>query len=219
VIAQLFGLQSTGRLDGSIFIRGLPGAQIFGRLLSSTGTGPSKVVASLPLFSSVSEVLSSVQSRKPLYLDGLEQSIDSTRGTRWAVRINETAGAAGNIRVRLYEAGNRSQPIAEKSFPIASNGQLELDSVFSVLDMDTEERRKDRTNVLCVATVESGAAVISAVGIATDNRTGDLKHVVFSPTGGVPATGVLKISLVTAKSATPTPPPPAAGPRRRSVRH
>jgi hypothetical protein len=218
VLTQLFGLPA-GPLNGSMFIRDLPGAQIFGRLLSSTNNGPAKVVASLPLFSSASEVLSSLQSRKPLYLDGLEQSIDPTRGTRWAVRINETSGAAGNVRVRLYEAGNRSQPIGDKSFAIAANAQLDLNTVFGALDLDMEERRKDRTNVLCVVTVESGNAVVSAVGIATDNRTGDLKHVVFSPTGGVPATGVLKISLVTAKSATPTPPPPVAGPRKRSVRH
>ena len=55
----------------------------------------------------------------------------------------------------------------DKSFAIAANAQLDLNTVFSALDLDTDDRRKDRTNVLCVATVESGAAVISAVGIAT----------------------------------------------------
>ncbi len=217
VLEQLFGIQAGAKAQGSIFIRGLADAQIYARMMSSTGGGPWKPAASLPIFpTTLSEVISSALSRRPLYLDGLEQSIDSRRGTNWAVVINETAGAVGRVNVRLYEAGNRSLPIAEKSFPIAANEQLRLDTVFASLGLDTEERRKDRTNVLCVVSTESGGAVVSAVGVATDNATVDTKHFVFSPNGGVPATGVTRLTTMLVTPVAP-PPPPSSPKKRRAA--
>ncbi len=196
VVEQLFGLGTGVAARGAVYVEGDSGAQIFARLLSSTGGGSWKMSGSLPIFPSASELMTSLSSRRPLYLDGLEQSIDPARGTRWALALNETSGNSGTVRVRLYEAGNRSVPIAEKAFSLRGWEQVRLDTVFAALGLDTAERRKDRTNVLCVVAPETGSAVVSAVGVATDNVTGDTSHLIFSPGGGVPATGVLRLSLV-----------------------
>ncbi len=214
VFEQLFGLAAGTSARGSVYVGADSGTQVYARLLSSVGGGPWKQSGSLPLFPSLSEVLTSFASRRPLYLDGLEQSIDSSRGTRWSVILNETTGNSGTATVRLYEAGNRSVPIAEKTYSLRGWEQIRLDTVFSSLGLDTTERRKDRTNVLCVVTPESGSGVISAVGVAADNATGDTNHVVFSPSGGVPATGVVRISAVTPVTP-PTPPPSNTPPSRR----
>ncbi|HXG58889.1 MAG TPA: hypothetical protein VNL91_07690 [Thermoanaerobaculia bacterium] len=211
VLEQLFGVSATASATGSIFTTAPAGVQVYARVVSSAGI---KGSGSLPIFGSASEVVASLASRRPLFLDGLEQSVDSSRGTRWDVVITETSGNGGSVRVRLYEAGNRSLPIAEKTFTIRPFEQLRLETVFTALDLDGELRRKDRTNVLCVVVPEAGAAAVSAVGVATDNATGDIKHYVFSPTGGVPATGVLRLTTVTAV----TPQTSPVGGRRRSVR-
>ena len=132
--------------------------------------------------------------------------------------INETTGNSGSATVRLYEAGNRSVPIAEHTYSLRGWEQIRLDTVFSALGLDTTDRRKDRTNVLCVVTPESGSGVIAAVGVSTDNATGDTNHVVFSPSGGVPATGVVRISAVTPVAPTTPPPSNTTPSRRRAVR-
>lgn len=215
VLEQLFGVPAGASVQGSIFVQAAAGAQIYAHLLPSGAAGASGTMAgSLPIFGTLSEVLTSLAQRRPLYLDGLEQSTDPERGSRWSLLINETAGSGGNVTVRLYEAGNRSLPVAEKTMAIRGYEQIRLDTVFASLGLDTDERRKDRTNVLCVVTAAGGNAVISAVGAATDNATGDTKHYVFSPSGGVPATGVIRVSVVTPVA----PPPPPSTTRRRAVR-
>lgn len=55
-------------------------------------------------------------------------------------------------------------------------------------------------------------AVVSAVGVSTDNATWDTRHHLFSPTGGVPSTGVVRISTVRQVD------PPPAVKRRRAAR-
>ena len=132
------------------------------------------------------------------------------------MNINEIAGNSGSIMVRLYEAGNRSVPIVEKRYNIAAYQQLKLDTVFAELGLDTDDRRKDRTNVLCAVSGDTGNALISAVGVAVDNRTGDTRHFVFSPTGGVPSTGVLRITTVAPVQPTTPPVTPSTG-RKRAV--
>ena len=62
---------------------------------------------------------------------------------------------------------NRSQPIAEKRITISPYQEIEFDTVFA------------------------------AVTTGVDNRTGDVRHVLFSPGGGMPSTGVARVSLVT----------------------
>jgi sugar lactone lactonase YvrE len=192
VMEQLFGLPSGQTLNGSVFVAAGVGAKMYARVQTLSGATWSTGTA-LPIISPFSDVLSSLASRRPLYLDGLEQSIDSTRGTRWSVAINEIGGKSGVALVQLYEAGNRSVMIAEKRFDIAAYQQLQLDNVFATLGLDSDDRRKDRTNVLCVVSADSGSPLLSAVGISLDNQTGGTQHFVFSPTGGVPATGVLRV--------------------------
>src|SRR5205823_14311753 len=103
--------------------------------------------ASIQLPTTSSEALTSAafSSQRPLFVDGLEQSIDPTRGSRWLLLLNEVAGSSGVVNVRLYEAANRSVPIAEKDVAINGNSQLQLDTVFSSLGLDAPDRRKDRT--------------------------------------------------------------------------
>jgi len=149
-------------------------------------------------------------AQRPLFVDGLEQSVDPTRGTRWLLLLNEVAGSSGVVNVRLYEASNRSVPIAEKDFPIGGLGQLQLDTVFSALGLDTPDRRKDRTNVQCVVTAKSGSARVSATAVGIDNVTGATQVIALTPTAGSAAPSV---SLVTPVFVTP----PAT--RRRAVRH
>jgi hypothetical protein len=213
-LEQIFGVSSSQTSAGAVFVNAAAGAQVYARLLYSISGGKWSVASGLPIVPTLSDILTSAKARRPLYLDGLEQSIDPARGTRWSVVINEISGNGGSVGVRLYEAGNRSFAIAEKHLTVAAYQQLRLDTVFSELGLDTDERRKDRTNVLAVVSAESGNAVVTAVGIGTDNITGDTTHVVFSPGGGVPATGVVKLLTVT-----PVAPPstPATG-RHRAVK-
>jgi hypothetical protein len=53
------------------------------------------------------------------------------------------------------------------------------------------------------------------VGVSIDNRTADTRHFVFSPTGGVPSTGVLRITTVAPVLPAPTPTPSTG--RKRAV--
>jgi hypothetical protein len=214
VLEDLFGIPRGQAATGSVFIQAGSGSQIYARMATLTGTNWT-VSSGLPIVGTLSDALTSVSSKRPLYLDGLEQSIDATRGTRWRVNINEIAGSSGSIMVRLYEAGNRSVPIAEKRYTMAAYQQLNLDTVFAELGLDSDERRKDRTNVLCAVSGDSGSALISAIGQAIDNRTGDTRHFVFSPTGGVPSTGVLRITTVA--PVLPSTPPSSSTGRKRAV--
>jgi len=101
-------------------------------------------------------------------------------------------------------------PIAEKNFSIAALGQLQLDTVFSALGLDTADRRKDRTNVQCVVTAQSGNARVSATAVGIDNVTGATQVIALTPTAGSAAPSV---SLVTPVFNSVSPP------RRRAVRH
>jgi len=213
VLEQFFGIPAGQSSEGSIFVDAAE-AQIYARLMTSTSGGAWTVAGHLPIIPTVSDLLTSVKAHRPLYLDGLEQSIDPARGTRWQVILDEISGSSGSVTVRLYEAGNRSFAIAEKSMSIGAYEQIRLDTVFSALGLDTTERRKDRANVLAVVTADGGNATVSAVGVRTDNVTGETQHSIFSPSGGVPATGVTRVSQVTPVST----PPPAAAQRRRAVK-
>ena len=210
VLEQLFGIASGAKAEGSLFVRAAEGSQIYARMQALSG-GKWSATGSLPIFGSLSDVVTSIASRRPLYLDGLEQSVEASRGARWNVILSETGGVSGSVRVRLFEAGNRRLPIAEGVFALGAYEQVKLESVFAALGLESEERRKDRTNVLCMVTPEGGGAVISAVGVSTDNVTGDTRHHLFSPTGGVPATGVVRITTVRQVD-----PPPSVNRRRAS---
>jgi sugar lactone lactonase YvrE len=165
-------------------------------------------VDALPVVSVLGEALTGGGGHKPVFAEGLEQSIDGTRGRRTGLVLTETAGDAGTVTVRLYEPGDRTVPIAEKDFTIAAGDELRLPDLFAAMGLasgpdDLEQRSKDRTNVACVVTPKSGHGVIAALAVVTDNRTGERRSIQLQPAGGVPATAAQF--------------PFAAKPRRRAV--
>jgi len=128
--------------------------------------------------------------------------------------LNEVGGASGFINVRLYEAGNRSRPIAEKDMQVSANQQLKLDTIFSAVGLDSPDRRKDRTNVELVVTATAGSARVAASAVSIDNKTGDTKMFALAPVVG---SGNPNINFATPVV---TDQPPASNPaRHRSVRH
>ncbi|HEY2322975.1 MAG TPA: hypothetical protein VGJ82_08925, partial [Thermoanaerobaculia bacterium] len=210
VLGELFGQPLTAA--GSVVVEAPTTSRVYA-LPQPVGSGSVTLPpAAIPLPNTLSEALTSATvAQRPLFVDGLEQSIDATRGTRWMLLLNEVAGSTGVVNVRLYEAANRSVPIAERNFPISSLAQLQLDTVFSALGLDTPDHRKDRTNVQCVVTAQSGSASVSATAVGIDNVTGATQVIALTPTAGSAAPSV---SLVTPVFATPP-----SSPRRRAVRH
>jgi sugar lactone lactonase YvrE len=211
VMRDLFGVTSPS--DGNLFIQGPPEGKVYAVLQTASGGGPPTPASSIPLPTNLSEALTSAASasQRTLSFDGLEQSVDPSRGTRWILLLNELGGASGVINVRLYEAGNRSRPIAEKDFAVSSNQQVKLDTIFGALGLDTADRRKDRTNVQVVVTGISGAGRVAGSAVSIDNRTGDTKMYALVPAVG---SGTPNIHFVA-----PVLTPPPAPPRRRSVGH
>ncbi len=214
VLETLFGVDAGRRTSGVISVDAPAGTQISAHLQAlPAGSSQASQSATLPVITSASETIAS--KGRPLYLDGLEQSIDSSRGSRWTVLLDEISGASATVKVRLYEAGNRTRPIAEKNFDVAPNGQLRLDTVFSELGLESASRSKDRVNVQCVVTVESGSGRVVALGLTVDNETGDVRTRVFEPAGGSTASAS-RIVIVPVPSKDP---PPAAPVRRRTIQH
>ena len=208
ILEQFF--QLSGNRQGSLFVTHPPGAR-FHVVLNGAGAGGAvSTVAAVPQIAALSELVTSAlgSGQRPLYFDGLEQSIDAGRGSKWSVILNETKGQAGVIRVRMYESGNRTVPIAQKNFSIAARGVVSLETIFAAMDLDSPQRRKDRTNVLCVVTAQSGGASVSAMAVGIDQVSGDAKTYAFKPSGGLPASGV---SLATVAE-------PAPQSRRRAAR-
>jgi len=184
-------------------------------VLQTTPPGGSAAPTSfIPLPTTLSEAVTSAasSSQRPLSLDGLEQSVDPSRGSRWMLLLNEVGGASGVINVRLYEAGNRSRPIAEKDYSVSAKQQLKLDTIFDNLGLASADRKKDRTNVEVVVTASSGSARVAATAVSVDNKTGDTKMVALVPAVGSGNANVSFTSPVVPQS-------PPAQPRRRGVRH
>lgn len=205
VLQDLFGIAQG---SGTLFIEAPGGSKIYAVIEASAQGSPSTF---MPLPTTLSEFLTSAATyaQRPLFFDGLEQSIDVTRGSRWMLVLNEVGGASGRVNVRLYEPGNRGRPIGEKEFDIGSHQQLRLDTVFAELGLDTAERRKDRANVQVVVTARSGNARVAATAISTDNASGEVKAFALAPSSG---SGTPNVSLVA-----PVLPPPATPGKRRAA--
>lgn len=179
VLHDLFGL--VGSAKGSIRVDANPGGSVYSRLVDSIDT-----VAAIPVIETHSDqVVSAAASTTPLHLDGLEQSIDTTRGRRWNVYLTEIGGGSGTVTVRLYEASNREFPISQKDFSIRANEQVQLESIFRAMDLDSTQRRKDRAGVLCVVTPKSGTAVLTAAAVAIQNAGGAATAFAFHPGNGL----------------------------------
>ncbi|HXI11919.1 MAG TPA: SMP-30/gluconolactonase/LRE family protein [Thermoanaerobaculia bacterium] len=209
VISELFSLPPT--VAGSVFVDAPSNGKVYAVLQSIAGSSPLPAPSGvLALPTTLSESLTSAlgSAKRPLFVEGLEQSIDPGRGSRWRLLLNELAGATGSVNVRLYEAGNRTRPIAERDIRITAFQQLDLDTVFASLGLDAADRRKDRTNVQCVVTAVSGSARVAASAVSVDNVTGDTKVFALVPSVGSATPGV---NLVTPLS------PKSVNSRRRAV--
>lgn len=210
VASELFGLPAS---SGSVAVQAAPGGKVYAVLQSSSGSAAPKPSSSLPTPTSVSEALTTAAGggQRTLFQDGLEQSIDPTRGTRWMLVLNEISGNRGVINVRLYEAGNRTSPIVEKNLTIEAWQQRQLDTVFGELGLESADRKKDRTNVQVVVTAIGGAARIGAMAVSVDNQTGDARTFALAPSVG---SATPSVSLVAAVA----PPPATSATKRRAVK-
>jgi sugar lactone lactonase YvrE len=192
VLEQLFGIPPGQKSQGPVLVdasaNGSLTARVYSRLENGT-LGDSFPVITLPPQSV--EQLTGASAAHPLALDGLEQSIDASRGTRSNLILNEWTGQSATVTVRLYEAGNRSRPIAEEDVTLAPWEKKQLSNVFSGLGLETDEKRKDRANVLCVVTPKAGGGLVSGVVTTIDNKTGDTRNSVLSPAGATQGGGVI----------------------------
>jgi hypothetical protein len=211
VMEQVFFIPLGTVAQGSIIIDAANGGTVVARLVSSNGASTSLAGSALPVITTSSEALTSARAgmQRPVSFDGLEQSTDPTRGRKWDVLLTEISNGASTLTVRLYEAGNRTSPIAQKIVALLPMQQKRLSTIFSYMDLDTDQRRKDRTNVQVVIAPLSGNGTVLAVALGTDSRTGDSAAFLLTPSGGVPATGVTK----------PTSQAPVITGRRRAVGH
>lgn len=208
IVAELFGLSAA---SGSVSVQTSPGSKVHAVLQSSNAAGGSRPASSLPIPTTVSEALTSAAGgQRTLFYDGLEQSIDPSRGSRWMLVLNEVVGSSGALNVRLYEAGNRTSPISEKNVLIAPYQQLQLDTVFAELGLDASDRRKDRTNVQVVVTAIGGSARVAAMTVSVDNQSGDTKAFPLAPSVGSATPSVSLVSVVV--------PQLPSTPKRRAVR-
>lgn len=213
VLGELFGQPSSA--NGTILVQAPSVSRVYA-VVQTIGLSGSVTLppAALPLPTTLSEALTSAatSAQRPLFVDGLEQSTDPARGSRWLLLLNEVAGFSGVVNVRLYEASNRSVPIAEKNVTIGAWSQIQLDTVFGELGLDTADRRKDRTNVQCVVTAQSGSARVAASAIGIDNVTGATQVIALTPSvGSATPSASLVTPVISTVPTTPT--------RRRSARH
>jgi sugar lactone lactonase YvrE len=198
-------------VPGSVFIDAPAGARVYA--VMGSGATAATPTSSIALPTSLSEAITAAtfSSMRPLSFDGLEQSTDPTRGDRWLLALNEVSGNSGRVMVRLYEAANRTSPIAQKEFGLVAYQQLTLDTVFAELGLDTTTRRKDRANVQVVVSATNGNARVAASAISMNAQTGEARSFALVPAVG---SGVPSVTLVT-----PITPQSTQTPRRRAVKH
>ena len=193
-VVELFGLPAGSRSQGPLFVDSTPNGLLFCEVYSATPDG--QLGDALPVVSVPGTALTGQDSVTPLFADGLEQSTAPETGTRSNLILNEVNGREARVTVRLYEASNRTQAIAEKEVVLAPSQKLQLSTVFRELGLDSEERRKDRTNVLVSVTAAPGTeGLVSAVVTRIDNQTGDTRNVLLTPTGGVAGAGGVTIGF------------------------
>lgn len=181
VLEQLFGIGAGVPSQGPLFVESDPNGLFWCRVASSLAKGT--IGDSFPVIPIPSEGLTGGGVSRVLSIDGLEQSVDRSRGTRSNLILNEITGKPVTVVVSLYEAGNRSSPIAEREVTLVPLEKVQLSTVFAELGLDSEGRAKDRTNVLCTVRAKEGAGIASAVVTTIDNRTGDTRNTSLAPSG------------------------------------
>jgi hypothetical protein len=192
VLEELFGIPAGARSQGPIFVDVSGNGILYCKVYSNLDAG--SLGDAFPIIPVPYTALVSRTDQKPMAIDGLEQSVDLSRGTRSNLILNEVSGKGVTVTVRLYEPGNRSVPIAQKDYVLQPLEKVQLSTVFEALGLgqpegSAEPRLKDRTNVQCVVSWKDGEGSASAVVTTIDNRTGDTKNSLLTPTGGVGATG------------------------------
>lgn len=193
-LEELFLLPKGQPSHGPVFVESTPNGILYCKVFSATDTGT--LGDSFPVVPIPGESLTGTASLVPLSIDGLEQSVMPGVGTRSNLILNEVSGKPAKVVVRLFEAANRTTPVAEATLDLAAYEKRQLSTVFRELGLDSEERRKDRTNVLCVVTAdEASAGLVSAVVTKIDNATGDTKNLLLVPSGGVPPVGGVGIGF------------------------
>ncbi|MBI2214821.1 MAG: hypothetical protein HYU52_14335 [Acidobacteria bacterium] len=190
---QLFGIAPGATARGFVLVSVTGRGRIWARIVAELPGGASG--DAIPVASLDSEAISGSSTAKPLFVDGLEQSTDSTRGSRSTLILDELSGRAATVRVRLYEAGNRTHPIASNDIMLPARGQISLDSIFSALGLEATDRNKDRVNVQCVVTPVGTGGLVVATLLTVDNKTGEASIRSFQPAGNSAVTGVQRVSL------------------------
>ncbi|MCU1231927.1 MAG: hypothetical protein JWO97_4811, partial [Acidobacteria bacterium] len=210
VLADVFALAPS--VTGSVFVDAPTTSRVQAVLqpLSAPSAAPSSFV---PLPTTLSEALTSAgtSARRPLFFDGLEQSLDPGRGARWTLLLNEVGGSGGNVDILLYEAGNRTSPIAGGTITIAPFQQLQLNTIFATLGLDSALRRKERTNVQCVVVARGGSARVAATAVSVDNVSGETKAFALAPVAGSASPSVSLVEPVLPRISIPG--------KRRTVGH
>jgi sugar lactone lactonase YvrE len=179
VLEQLFGIPQGAKSQGPLFVESDPQGLLWCRVASSLVKGT--IGDSFPVVPVPSDGLTGAGSSRVLQIDGLEHSVDRSRGTRSNLILNEVAGKPLSLLVSLYEAGNRSSPIASRELSLKPLEKLQLSTVFAELGLDQDDRRKDRTNVLCTVKATTGDGLASALVTTIDNRTGDTRNSLLAP--------------------------------------
>jgi hypothetical protein len=193
-LEQLFGLPAGQPSQGPVFLESTENGLLYCKVYSVTDTGT--LGDAFPVVPIPGESLTGAASLTSLYVDGLEQSVTPGVGTRSNLILNEVTGRPAKVVIRLYEAANRTAPVAEATIDLAAFEKKQLSTVFRELGLDSEERRKDRTNVLCVVTAaEASEGLVSAVVTKIDNKTGDTKNLLLTPAGGAPPGGGVTIGF------------------------
>jgi hypothetical protein len=188
-LEQLFGIAPGARSQGPLFVESDPQGQLWCRVASSLVKGT--IGDSFPVIPVPSEGLTGGTDARLIAIDNLEQSVDRSRGTRSNLLLNEVAGKPVTLLVSLYEAGNRSSPIAARELSLKPLEKLQLSTVFAELGLESEARRKDRIGVLCTVKALSGDGLASAVVTTIDNRTGDTRNTLLAPTSsGAPGVSI-----------------------------
>jgi len=208
VLEQLLGLPAGSYSEGTLLIETNDSGRVYGRL-TSPGEQKFSIAQELIIIGSDSELLTSPGSQRPVFLDGLTQSIDPALGTKWSLMLSELSGQAGSVIVRLYEAGNRDVPIAESLFQLTAFKTLALSDLFAAMGLSAPNRQKDRANVLVSVAWADGQASVAAVARSLDNITRLARSFVLAPAGSAPIAS--KVSVVAPATAKPV--------RRRGVRH
>jgi hypothetical protein len=212
VLEQLLGVAAGETSEGTLLVETTTSGRVYAMLTSVEGSSSlASVSQDLTVIGSDSELVTSPVSQRPLYLDGLAQTIDATGGSKWSLWLNELSGRSGSVFVRLYEAGNRNVPIAEKRFPLAAFRTLAFDDLFAAMELTSNERSKDRANLLLSVTYADGEAAVAAIARSLDRVSLSTRAFALAPAGRPPL-DVSKVSVVAPESE----PAPT---RRRAARH